>query len=47
MTPMQSLSFVQKKQPKMLKKPLPVMKKEPRKKYYYTALVKLKELKTF
>ena len=44
---MQSLSFAQKKQPKMLKKPSPVMKKEPRRKYCYTALVKLKELKTF
>ena len=46
-TPMQSLSFAQKKQPKMLKKPSLVMKKEPRRKYYSTALVKLKELKTF
>ena len=46
-TPMQSLSFALMKQPKMLKKPLPVMKKVPRKKYIYTALVKLKELKTF
>ena len=46
-TPMQSLSFALKKLPKMLKKPSSVMKKVPRRKYYYTALAKLKELKTF